>query len=42
MQLFAAAPDPIVEEIRGLEPDEMTPMEALRKVKEWWEKIKRR
>jgi DNA mismatch repair protein MutS len=42
MQLFEAAPDPIVEEIKGLNPDEMTPMEALKKVKEWWEKIKGR
>ncbi len=40
MQLFAAAPDPIVEEIKALDPDEMTPMEALRKVREWWEKVR--
>jgi len=39
MQLFASAPDPIVEEIKDLNPDDMTPMEALRKVKEWWEKV---
>ncbi|HEY3397744.1 MAG TPA: DNA mismatch repair protein MutS [Armatimonadota bacterium] len=42
LHLFEAAPDPIVEELKALNPDEMTPMEALGKVKEWWEKARRR
>ncbi len=41
MQLFAPAPDPIVEELQALDPDNMTPLEALRKVKEWWEKARK-
>jgi len=29
LDLFASAPDPVVERLRGVEPDEMTPREAL-------------
>jgi DNA mismatch repair protein MutS len=42
LHLFEAAPDPIVEEIKGLDPDTMTPLEALGKVKEWWEKVRKK
>ena len=38
MQLFAAAPDPIIEELKYLDLDTMSPIEALMKLKELREK----
>ncbi len=38
MQLFAAAPDPIIEELQSLDLDTMSPIEALMKLKELREK----
>lgn len=42
LQLFESAPDPIVEELKSLDPDQMTPIEALQKLKELWEKSRER
>jgi len=38
LHLFEAAPDPIVEELKSLDLDTMSPIEALMKLKEWREK----
>jgi len=42
LKLFEAAPDPVVEEIAGLELDTLTPVEALMKLKELQEKASKR
>lgn len=42
LQLFEAAPDPVVEEIRRLDLDAMSPIEALMKLKELQEKLRQR
>ena len=42
LQLFEAAPDPLVEEIRRLDLDAMSPIEALMKLRELQEQLRRR
>ncbi len=42
LQLFEAAPDPVVEEIKGLDLETMSPIEALVKLKELQDKARKR
>jgi DNA mismatch repair protein MutS len=39
LPLFAAAEDPLLEEIRQLDPDRITPLDALARIKRWQEKL---
>jgi DNA mismatch repair protein MutS len=39
LSLFETRPDPVVEELKRLDPDRMTPLEALQKLKELKERI---
>jgi len=41
LSVFAEEESPVLKELKGIDPYDITPMEALKKINEWKKKIKR-